>query len=1034
MNRRTGPSGRHRDRAGEGARAWAWRAWAAFILGGSLVSTPVQALDPTQALPQYKHNRWTEENGAPTPITGIAEGLDGFLWMSGQASLHRFDGVRFEAIPVEASNDDHGTASVVMVARNGDVWTFFPRSRRFAVYRHGALRLAPSPEVKGRVTRMIQGRDGAIWAGVGEIGGGLLRYADGAWSRYGPGEGLPRDQLMGLLAARDGAIWVSYLDSVLRLAPGGRRFELVMRDPDSVGTLTEDPAGRVWLSDRRGSRALTGPGGRGRSAATGAFYPTDNSPRRGRTTFDRDGNLWIARRNGGIERLSLPAPQGAGSPAEAVAHLQTFGADDGLTSNSTYRVLEDREGDIWVATSRGLDKFRQTNIVVEPALTRPAAYGDVLFAGSNGMVFVAEADAVYRIAPGGAPKAILRGTSEPEAMCQAPDGTLWIAFADQVLTWKDGVTRRLPHPPAETGLYACGFDRHGDVWFTAAGSGLYRYRAKRWEPMFGSASDDGFHPLAMTIDAKQRLIVHWDRDTLAWLDFPGLERTRIDYGGEKPNLAALSAGPHLLAAGSFGVARIAPGRFEALSTRQAPGLRGVIGLVQTSAGDIWGATQTDVVHVIGRDLDRAFADRAFTPPTVRLGFDDGLPGRVPGDGLSTIARGGDGRIWVATDAGTVWIDPARIRRNRLAPPVVVTGLRVDGTLHRDPVALTLPKRAASVEIDYTALSLAIPERVRFRYRLEGFETDWVDAGTRRQAFYTNLPPGRYRFRVIAANNDGVWNTKGAVVAFEIPPAFVQTPWFLALCLGLAASVLWLLYRVRMAQMARRVRERLEERLGERERIARELHDTLLQSVQGLILRFQSVTDRLPPEAPVRGQLEATLKRADDVMIEGRNRVRDLRLSEGSSDLRAMIEALVANTSFEPPIAVRVVLEGRPQPLEPLVAAEIGRIVGEALLNIARHARAGAAEIEICFDAHQLVLTIRDNGVGLDPEVIRIGHKDGHFGLVGMRERAERIGGTLTIESAIGKGTDLTLTTPARLAYAGSVVSRWRRRFRLAMQT
>jgi signal transduction histidine kinase len=170
------------------------------------------------------------------------------------------------------------------------------------------------------------------------------------------------------------------------------------------------------------------------------------------------------------------------------------------------------------------------------------------------------------------------------------------------------------------------------------------------------------------------------------------------------------------------------------------------------------------------------------------------------------------------------------------------------------------------------------------------------------------------------------------------------------------------------------------------------------------------------------------------MIEGRNRVRDLRLSEGSSDLRAMIEALVANTSFEPPIAVRIVLEGKPQPLEPLVAAEIGRIVGEALLNVARHARAGAAEIEICFDAHQLVLAIRDNGVGLDPEVVRIGQKDGHFGLVGMRERAERIGGTLTIESAIGKGTDLTLTTPAGLAYAGSVVSRWRRRIGLAMQT
>jgi signal transduction histidine kinase/ligand-binding sensor domain-containing protein len=993
----------------------------------ALLSTPARALDPAQGLAQYKHNRWTEENGAPTPIFSIAQGQDGFLWISAAKGLYRFDGDRFEKIPVEASNEDHGSPLPVLVTANGDVWTWFARSGRFAVYRHGALRLIPSPEVRGQVTRLVQSRDGAVWASIGQLGGGLLRYAGGQWSHHGAESGLPRDQIMGMVAAGDGALWVSYLNSVLRLPVGGRRFETVMRTPGGGGTLTADPSGRIWLSDSQGTRAISGPGGTGPSPAKGARYPTDDSLRRGRTMFDRDGNLWIALRSGGIQRLRAPDPLGAATPAQAAARLEAFDAKDGLTSNNTTRVFEDREGNIWVTTSRGLDKFRPANIVVEPAMARPAAYGDVLFGAADGAVFVAEADTVYRIAPGGPPVAVLRETPEPEAMCQAPDETLWIAFADRILTWRNGVIGRLPHPPAETGLYACAFDRHGDAWVSAAGSGLYRYRAGRWEPMFGPASEGGFHPTLMVADRQGRLVVHWSQDTVAWLDHPRLEQTRIDYGSGRPGLAALyDTGSQVLAAGSFGIARVAPGRFQALSLERLPTLKSVNGIVQTPQGEIWASSPLGVTRIRAGDLDRAFADPAFKPPSMMLGFDDGLPDRILPDVAVPIARGGDGRIWLSTDAGAVWFDPARIHRNALPPPVVVTGLRADGVLHRDPKTLSLRERTANIQIDYTALSLMIPERVRFRYRLEGFDKGWVDPGGRRQAFYTNLPPGRYRFRVIAANNDGVWNNQGSVVTFEIPPAFVQSPWFVALCAALAAGVLWLLYRLRMAQVAQQVRTLLEERLDERERIARELHDTLLQSVQGLILRFQAVTDRLPQEEPARRQLETTLKRADDVMIEGRNRVRDLRLSEEPGDLRGLIEKLVENTAFDAPLPIRIVVEGQPRPVDTLVAAEIGRIVAEALSNIARHARASAVEIKICFHRRELGLRIHDNGVGLEADVLSKGGKAGHFGLVGMRERATRIGGALVIESCVGKGTDLTLTIPARLVFPLSVRDRWRR--------
>jgi signal transduction histidine kinase len=320
--------------------------------------------------------------------------------------------------------------------------------------------------------------------------------------------------------------------------------------------------------------------------------------------------------------------------------------------------------------------------------------------------------------------------------------------------------------------------------------------------------------------------------------------------------------------------------------------------------------------------------------------------------------------------------------------------------------------------------------VQARYILEGFDQDWVDAGDRRQAFYTNLPPGDYRFRVIGANNDGVWNRDGATVEFRIPPTFVQSPWFLLLCAGLGLASLWLAYRVRVAQIAHRIRSRLEERVAERERIARELHDTLLQGVQGLILRFQAVAERIPVEDRSREQLEAALAAADDVVVDARNRVRDLRGVESTGDVCAIIEQLVAAVQFDPPMPIRIVVEGKAQTLHPLIAAEMTRIVREALFNIAHHARASSAEVVIGFESRQLAVRVRDDGVGIPEQVLDRGHKEGHYGMVGMHERAERIGGALSITSGSEGGAEVTLTVPTDLAFAKrrSHPRRWLPRF------
>lgn len=1016
-------------------------------IGALLIATillqPVAAL--AVAMPRrvvhYTHQRWSAESAAPGPIFIMAQGRDGYLWFTAGDGLFRFDGVRFEQIRTAVPIRRLGSPVALLVARNGDVWTNFSRTGQFGIYRNGALRLIPSPEYRpgDQMLWMVETADGAIWSLVGDVDRGPLRYHHGRWRRFGARDGLPRDDApTAMLVARDGALWVSYNQSVMRLAPGAARFERARATPGAEGRISQDPAGRIWLSGNFGSYPVSGPGGRGQAPSVRFPYPTVRSTI-GRPMFDRAGNLWIAVQFGGVLRIAQPNPNGAASAADAAAAVETFRKSDGLTSDITTNAFEDRESNIWIGTEIGLDKLRPASVRVEPALTSPPDLGDVLLGASDGTVYIAEARTVYRVRPGGSPEVILADMPAPEDMCEAPDGAIWMAFEGRVLAWKDGKVRPIPgKPPTDNGFTACAFDRRGDFWATANASGMFRYRDGRWQSMFGPVSDrDRFYPSLMVRDARGGLFLKWSRSAMSWLDYP--RRRSIAIAGERAQRTLRTLYPtrqgDVLAVDTAGFFRYRDGRVRTLSFRQVPQLEAVDGIVQTPDGYTWTTTQETIARMRTRDLDRAFADPAFTPPALTLGMDDGLPNRVySGPAGRGMVRGGDGRLWLGTLAGIVWLDPNEILRNSLPPPVAIASLKVGETLYNDPKAVRLRPAPASIEIDYAALSFVNPKKVAFRYRLEGYDADWIDPGMRRQAFYTNLAPGKYRFRVIAANSEGVWNRTGATLDFEIPPTFLQSRWFFALCIALGLAALWLLYRLRLAQVAQGIRNRLEERLSERERIARELHDTLLQSVQGLVLRFQSVANRMPPAELARTQLEAALQRADDIIIDGRNRVRDLRPAgrDRDRDLQDMVQELAGSAGFDPPIPIRIVVEGRPRPVDPLVADEIRRIASEALFNVARHARAGAVDVTIGFAPQALAFQIRDDGVGIPEEVVARGHKPDHFGLVGMRERAERIGGTLSIASEAGKGCEVTLTLPARLAFTAQRERGWRfpRLFRL----
>lgn len=976
------------------------------------LSAAASAEEP-RLLAHYSHQRWIEGSEAPVPVVAMAQGRDGFLWLATGEGLFRFDGMRFEAIAPETGGDTHALPSALLVTRGGDVWTSFETSLRFAIHRRGRLEIVDAPAAPSRIAAMAEGADGAIWALTANYDAELLRFHDGAWRRFGAADGLPRSNAANMLVADDGTLWIACRTAVARLPPGADRFEIFRHTP--LSRLSEDPQGRIWLTGERGSYPITGAGGRGPAPVLAAPWRTGSAQVRGAPLFDRDGNFWIATRYDGVQRLAM---QGA-SPA--AAQMESFTNRDGLSSDVTHQVLEDREGNVWVATEDGLDKFRPANLVAEPALGSPAAFGDKLLEAADGSVYIGQARTLFRVVPGGTPEPLLRDITEPQSLCEAPDGALWIGLPTQIVVWSGGRIRQTIERPDRHAnhntIYDCAFDERGGFWISAAGGGVHRLADGQWQAVVAAGDRVDFYPTTMVRTPRGGVAIQVG-DRLHWFDGPARTSTPLDFGAGGLKVLTLHAtADAVFAAGAFGLSRFRGGRVQTARAGRPSAATRINGIVQTPEGDTWLAYPKSLIRLSRAELERTLSEGAFREPALALGRGDGLTSRPHSHSQRSMVRGGDGRLWIATETGTLWMDPARIVRNAVPPGVAITALDVDGAVTRDPAALALPAATSKIGIDFAVLSFADPGRVRVRYRLEGFDRDWVDPGTRRQAFYTHLPPGHYRFRVIAANNDGVWNQAGAALDFDIPPTFVQSIWFLMLCAGMALASLWLLYRLRVAQIAQRIRSRLEERVKERERIARELHDTLLQGVQGLILRFQAVTERIPAGDASRTQLESALLAADDVIADARNRVHDLRGPEGTGDICAIVRKLVAAAPFDPPIPVRIVVEGRPRALHPFVSAEVARIVREALFNVAHHAQAPSAEIAIGFELRHFAIRVRDYGVGIPDEVLACGHKEGHFGMIGMRERAERIGGSLAITSNPDDGSEITLILPAELAFS-----------------
>jgi signal transduction histidine kinase/ligand-binding sensor domain-containing protein len=982
-----------------------------------LLSWRACALSPDLRITQFYHSAWSAKEGAPTGIEALAQTRDGYLWIATSAGLFRFDGVRFERIDdIYGRRLPSSNLFTLWAPPSGGLWigymfggvSFISNGR---ITNYGEREGLPV----GTVRAFAQDKSGAIWAATTR---GLRRLDGSKWVDVSTALNLPAAYVHGVTVDREGTLWIDVANSIMFMQPGQRGFAAAdIHTSNSEVRFVEAPDGTLWLSDEtNGLRALHVPTGPTNATKDWIRLGDLRSGPSFLSFIDREGALWMSTPNG-IRRLRDAAGllrHGLADGASADVFLLT----DGLTGSTSrgLPVLEDREGNVWIGTAGGLDSFRESR------LTRLDLAGNslgfALAAGDDGAVLVGESskNGAFKVTKGLGVESV-PGPGDMRCAYRDRDGIIWLGGPEKI--WRSAGQRWVAIDLPVNNLVsenrvevqAIAKDQSGTLWVSLVRAGVFRLADSKW-------SRYGEPAVSLTTDNDGRV----------WLGYPNSQVQVVD----KETVQSLSAADgldvgtvlsidarrrHVWVGGEHGLARFDGRRFHAVTRQGGTSLPSVSGIIESAEGDLWLNTSEGAMKVPADELRRVLNDPLYAVRYTLLDFLDGMPGTPAAvRPLPTMAEATDGRLWFASDNGVAWTDPRHVVRNALEPPVDVQSIIADGVRYEPAAGLKLPIRTRNLQISYTALSLSIPERVRFRYQL-GVEQPWQDVGPRREAYFSDLAPGHYRFRVIASNNDGVWNETGAAVDFDIPPAFVQTKWFLAIWVVAGAAALWLLFILRLRQIQERMRGRLEERLSERERIARDLHDTLLQGMQGLVFKFQAAAERLPSSDSNRDRLEEALDLADEVLEDSRSKLAGLRgFSSESQELLAALTVVGQSLAADRSMKFHSESEGEPRVLHPVVREEAYRIGAEALINSFNHAKASSIELEIRYGTAALSLLVRDDGIGIEESALVETGRARHFGLVGMRERAAKISSSIEIFTRPGAGTEVRLRVPATMAY------------------
>ncbi|WP_263416407.1 sensor histidine kinase [Terriglobus albidus] len=991
-----------------------------FLLQAQPSRTP-QSGDGGQELRNFHHTAWSSESGLGA-VFDIQQSRDGYLWLTTSRGVFRFDGVRFEsADAITGGAAQNAELNSVFVAASGDVW-FRTRAPGLLLWKDGKLSAFPGNGcTPGLLTgSTVEDRDGTLWV-AGSAG--LFQVRDNRCELVSSRYALPGGFPSAIAIDRAGAIWLKMPSGKLFYLPrGAGKFIVSPHGEGPVGDfayLHEGPNGSMWLSDELGLRRVS-EGGSASSMPSQSPSHTPRRPRFGNFTFDSNGTLWAASSHG-----LLRIPQAEKSPMDVgvdIAGGQHFTMTQGLSSDVVWKLLSDREGSLWVATNSGLDQLRR-NLISQVATPIISEHQFAIAIGNNQNVWIGSRSLPLTEVFFDGRNRTFSETSQVIAIRRDFKGGIWSSGLGKHLLWRAYADHLEPvsYPNDDREVVASiALDKNNELWLLTFGQNVYRRIGQTWvnqnvalgrEPgILGTMESD---PMGNIWFAFSNHVVEWDGSSYKKYTYLGKNRF--------PNALTVK-GEHVWLGSETGVQLLLHGEFRMMRWKDASLPGRVSGIVETKTGDLqtgdlWISGFSGIVHVKADELAKWFANPDYAVSAESFDTLDGLPGlaaeRFP---EPSMVEAEDGRLWFATTKGIAWLDPASLERsyNLVPPTVLISSLVAGGQTYSHLQNLALPPRNGNIEIGYTALSLRIPERVQFRYRLEPIDTEWSDAGTRRQAYYTKLRPGNYTFRVIACNDHGVWNETGASFSFKILPAWYQSTWFAALC-GLAiVLIVWMLYRLRVRQVAAALSARFDERLAERTRLARELHDTFLQTVQSSKMIAEDALREDTDEKRRQQTLEKLSIWLGRAVDEARAAVHSLRGS--TTEKNHLFEALQrAAEEHQQPASMDIIFSavGDARDMHPIVRDEIYRIADEAIRNAAAHSKASRLEIELRY-ANDLSLRIKDNGQGIDPALLAEG-REGHFGLQGMRERASRIRSKLTVSSTAA-GTEVTLIVPGAVVY------------------
>ncbi len=959
-----------------------------LVLGTAAIA---MALDPNRGLREFGRQVWLSENGLPqNTVQAIAQTQDGYIWIGTQEGLARFDGVKFDIFdkqntPELKSNDIRS----LVAARDGALWI----GTSFGLVRRQNAQFISFTTNEGlpdnNIEIITEDHRGQIWIGTAT---GLLDYRDGKFQTVAMRAGI-----QAVLALDDGSLMLataSGVETIRNGAIGPANAPDVLK-AGNVTALAEDQTGGLWYGTTEGVWEF-------RNDKT--VHAINGLPN-GRVSFvrtDREGATWIGT-SSGLARLRNGL-------------IEMLTTADGLSSNLVRAIFEDREGSVWVGTEGGglilLKSRKFTTLTTKDGLS--SNFVKAIFQDHEGGVWIGtNGGGLTLLKNGQISKFTTRdGLVSDVVLSLAGDGAgnLWIGTPDglnlfkagkfKTYTFADGLSNDLVRS-----VYV---DRSGDLWVgTRAGLNLFRdNKFMSYTTSDGLAND---FIGALFEDSKGNLWIGTFGGLTRFADGKFTTFTTSD-GLSSNTITCLSEGADgdlWIGTSGGGLNVLRNGKFVSVTSRDGLPDDVIYRILEDGERRLWFSSNKGVFRIGISELNDVLAKRVPSLNPALYGTADGMLTReCSGGGHPAAWKMKDGKLWFATIKGVATVDPEHLSINSLPPPLVIEQVRVDD--QPVPAQANTKIVAGSERFDfyYTAPSFIAPENVHFRYKLEGFDRDWIDGGNRRVAYYTNLRPGNYRFRVMAANNDGVWNEQGAVFDFYLKPHFYQTYWFFVVIVLVLGAIVWQLYRLRV----NRISSQFAAVLAERNRIAREIHDNLAQDILGISVQLELVARLMPAPAEVaKSHLDRARILVRHSMAEARRYVWRLRSHDlENKDLPTALNETARRLTRDGEVQATVQVTGTFRMLPFTIENNLLRIAQEAINNSVRHAGARHIMIDLHFDPDALQLRVQDDGCGFDPQAK---NGDGHFGLIGIRERAQEIGAELRINSQIAAGTEVIVNVP-----------------------